>query len=69
MQNRRKKSYEEVRRQVERTRGIYSRLGQPLAADIVIELCRHLGAAMDMAGGTAGDGRNMRTTGKHSPGS
>ena len=67
MQNRRKKSDEEIRRQVERTRGIYSRLGQPLAADMVIELYRHLGTAMEMAGGMAGDGRSMRATGKHSP--
>ena len=60
MQNRRKKSDAEVRRQIERARRIYSDIGQPLAADVIVELYRHLGAAMDMVSSVTGGRQNGR---------
>lgn len=36
--------YRETDRQVKRVREIYSRIGQPLPADIIVDLYLHLGA-------------------------
>ncbi len=43
MNERRKTNYQEISARVERVRQIYSRIGEPLPAEIIIDLCRHLG--------------------------
>ena len=48
MENRMKK-YEQIRRQIENTRNIYSQIGEPLSADVIIDLYQHLGKALSMA--------------------
>ena len=35
--------------QVEHVRRLYSQIGEPLPADVIIELYRHLGKAMELA--------------------
>lgn len=44
MQEKRKISYQEVSARVERVRRMYSRIGEPLPAEIIIDLFRHLGS-------------------------
>ncbi|MBE5775867.1 MAG: hypothetical protein E7337_18425 [Clostridiales bacterium] len=44
-----KNRYVSVARRVERVRRIYSDIGQPLPADIIIDLHRHLGRLVDAA--------------------
>lgn len=39
--------YARTARQVESVRKLYSRIGQPLPADIIIDLYRHLGSALE----------------------
>lgn len=41
--------YARTSRQVEHVRKIYSQIGEPLPADVIIELYRHLGRAMELA--------------------
>lgn len=41
-----KKNYATIERQIDGVRKIYSQIGQPLPADIIIELYRQLPAAM-----------------------
>lgn len=48
MKERRKMSYREVSARVERVRRTYSRIGEPLPADVIIDLCRHLGTALEL---------------------
>ena len=43
MEKQRKNSYQQVSERVERVRRIYSRIGEPLPVEIIIELYRHLG--------------------------
>ena len=66
MQNGRKKSDAEIRRQIERTRAIYADIGQALAPDMVVELYRYLGAAMNMASSAAEGRQGGSTEGKRS---
>lgn len=49
MNERQKTGYPEVSARVERVRRMYSRIGEPLPADVLIDLYRHLGAALDQA--------------------
>ena len=42
-----KNRYVAVTQQIDRVRRIYSQIGQPLPAEIIIDLYRHLGAVMD----------------------
>ena len=41
--------YERVAAQVSRIRRLYSRIGEPLPADIIIDLHRHLAPALEAA--------------------
>ena len=41
--------YARTSHQVEHVRKIYSQIGEPLPADVIIELYRHLGRAMELA--------------------
>lgn len=44
-----KNRYVAVTRQVDSMRRLYSRIGQPLPVDIIIDLHHHLGKALDLA--------------------
>lgn len=50
MQKQRKNRYADVSRQAARMRALYSQIGEPLPADVLIDLYRHLGKALDCAG-------------------
>ena len=41
--------YTRTGQQVEHVRKLYSRIGEPLPADVIIDLYRHLGRAMEIA--------------------
>ena len=41
--------YEDVAARVNRVRKLYSRIGEPLPADIIIDLHRHLAPALEAA--------------------
>ena len=41
--------YARTSRQVEHVRKLYSRIGEPLPADVIIDLYRHLDRAMELA--------------------
>ena len=47
MQRKQEICYEQVAAQVSRVRKIYSRIGEPLPADIIIDLHRHLAPALE----------------------
>lgn len=49
MQKQRKTGYAEVECRVARVRDTYSRIGEPLPVDVIIDLHRHLGAALELA--------------------
>lgn len=43
MEKRKPAVYSETARKVERIRKLYSKIGEPLPADVIIDLYRHLG--------------------------
>jgi len=43
MQKQMPTSYQETARKIENVRRIYSKIGEPLPADIIVDLYRHLG--------------------------
>ena len=47
MQRKRQFQYERVSAQVNRVRKLYSRIGEPLPADVIIDLHRHLAPALE----------------------
>ena len=47
MQREQKDQYERVSAQVSRMRKLYSRIGEPLPADIIIDLHHHLAPALE----------------------
>lgn len=47
MEKQRKNRYAHTAKQVEEMRRLYSRIGEPLPAEIIIDLYRHLGAALE----------------------
>ena len=49
MQREQEYHYERVAAQVGRIRRLYSRIGEPLPADIIIDLHRHLAPALEEA--------------------
>ena len=49
MEKRKITPYAQTAKQVEEMRRLYSRIGQPLPADIIIDLHHHLGKALAMA--------------------
>ena len=49
MENKQQGEYERVAARVKRVRSIYSRIGEPLPADIIIDLHRHLAPALEAA--------------------
>lgn len=49
MEKRKINHYAQTVQQVESMRRLYSKIGQPLPADIIIDLHRHLGTALQMA--------------------
>ena len=49
MQREPREQYNRVTAQVKRIRGLYSRIGEPLPADIIIDLHRHLAPALEAA--------------------
>ena len=49
MQREEKNQYERVAAQVNRIRMLYSRIGEPLPVDIIIDLHRHLAPALEEA--------------------
>ena len=48
MEKQRQNSYQQVSERVERVRRIYSRIGEPLPVEIIIDLYRHLGKMPQM---------------------
>lgn len=48
MEKRRKNRCAQVEMQVRRMRRLYSQMGEPLPVDVIIDLHRSLGAAMDL---------------------
>ena len=44
MEKQRQNPYQQVSARVERVREIYSRIGEPLPVEIIIDLYRHLGS-------------------------
>ena len=61
MEKQRKNSFEQVSRQVERVRKIYSGIGEPLPVDVIIDLYRHLGTALEPAQADARPQKKRRT--------
>ena len=59
-----KNRYVAVTQQIDSVRRLYSRIGQPLPADIIIDLHHYLGSAMELAEKTALPGRRRQK--KHS---
>ena len=55
MQTEQKNQYEQIAAQVNRVRQIYSRIGEPLPVDVIIDLYRHLAPALE-----AGADRKVR---------
>ena len=49
MQREQQFQYERVAAQVNRVRKLYSRIGEPLPVDIIIDLHRHLAPALEAA--------------------
>ena len=49
MQREARSQYDRVAEQVNRIRKLYSRIGEPLPADIIIDLHRHLAPALEEA--------------------
>lgn len=49
MEKAEKNRYARTAAQVDRTRKLYSRIGEPLPAEIIIELYQHLGKALEAA--------------------
>ena len=49
MQKKQRSQYERVAAQVGRVRKLYSQIGEPLPADIIIDLHRHLAPALEEA--------------------
>ena len=47
MQKEQRQQYERVAEQVNRVRRLYSRIGEPLPADVIIDLYRHLAPALE----------------------
>ena len=47
MEKRMQTGFAETRERVDRVRKIYSQIGEPLSADIIIDLYQHLGKVMD----------------------
>ena len=56
-----KNRYVAVTQQVDSMRKLYSQIGRPLPADIVIDLHRHLGKALALAEQTHESGRRENT--------
>lgn len=50
MNQQKENRYVAVTRQVDSVRRIYSQIGEPLPADIIIDLHHHLGAALELVG-------------------
>lgn len=48
MDKQRKNSYAHTSAQVDRARRIYSQIGEPLPADVIIDLHLHLGRALEL---------------------
>jgi hypothetical protein len=48
MEKQRKNSYARITKQVEEMRSLYSKIGQPLPADVILDLYRHLDTALEM---------------------
>lgn len=48
MEKQRENRYAHATKQVEEMRRLYSRIGQPLPVDVIINLHRHLGSALEM---------------------
>lgn len=46
MEKRRNDQYAHVSAQIARTRKLYSQIGEPLPADVIIDLHQHLGTAL-----------------------
>ena len=49
MEKQRQNRYARSAKQVEEMRRLYSSIGQPLPADVIIDLCQHLGTALSLA--------------------
>ena len=49
MEKQRQTSYARITKQVEEMRRLYSSIGEPLPADVIIDLYRHLGPALSSA--------------------
>jgi len=49
MEKHKKIGYQETAKQIDRVRSLYSRIGEPLAVDVIFDLYRHLGAALALA--------------------
>ena len=60
MQKEQQIQYEHVSAQVNRVRTIYSRIGEPLPADIIIDLHRHLAPALEEASNRKRHSRRRR---------
>lgn len=50
MEKQRQTGYARITKQVEEMRRLYSSIGEPLPADIVIDLCQHLDKVLRFAG-------------------
>ena len=50
MENKRQNGYARSNKQVEEMRRLYSRIGEPLPADIIIDLYQHLDKALRFVG-------------------
>ena len=64
MEKQKKTGFEEVSRRVESVRRIYSRIGEPLPVDVMIDLYRHLGAALEAARQGSG-GKKAKRSPRH----
>ena len=49
MQKQMPTSYQETARKIENVRRIYSQIGEPLPADIIVDLYRHLATFPDLS--------------------
>ena len=49
MEKHKKIGYQETAKQIDRVRSLYSRIGEPLAVDVIFDLYRHLGGALTLA--------------------
>lgn len=49
MEKQRQNNCARITRQVEEMRRLYSRIGEPLPVDVILDLYRHLGSALELA--------------------